>query len=146
MNNRTLDRPWPRFFKELAQDAHPADEVVAVDKEVLCVLDYYTATEAQRNSKRWRLVRGSGQFYQSYQRIPLGCNQVPQISVEQLSDRLAQGKVMWLLAGDDLQRQDVEAVLKMLRTSVSITRRYEWRNKTLVWRVERSTVAPTDEW
>ena len=137
MNNRNNDRPWPRFFAQMAADARPGDEVVAVDKEVLCVLDYYAAGEVQRSARRWQLERGPGQAYRSHQRIPLGCNEVAQLPVEQLPARLPHGAGLWLLAGDDLQREDIEAVLRGLGTSVTVTRRYEWRNKTLAWRVER---------
>ena len=106
-----------------------------MDKEVLCVIDYYAVTEAQRTSKRWRLERGPDQAYRSHQRIPLGCNQADPISVADLSGRLAQGIGIWLLAGDELQRRDVEAVLQALGEAVTVTHRYDQRNETLVWRL-----------
>ena len=137
MNGRTEDRPWPRFFARLAQEAQPLDEVVAGDREVLCVLAYYTTTDAPRNGKQWQLERGPDQRYRSRQRIPLGCNEVEPITIENLSGRLARGTVVWLLAGDDLQRYDVEAVIQALGPEVTVTTRYEWRGKTLVWRVAR---------
>jgi hypothetical protein len=43
-------------------EAHATDEVMVVDKEVLCVLDHYRAREPQR--KYWRLERGPGQVVQ----------------------------------------------------------------------------------
>jgi uncharacterized membrane protein len=134
VNGRTRDRPWSGFFRQLAEEMQPADEVVAVDPEVLCVLDYYATTDAQRNGTKWRLERGPAQAYRSRQRIPLGCNEVPALSVEDLSTRLDQGTVFWLLSG---QRVDVEAALQALGTSVSVTRRYAWRDKTFVWRITR---------
>jgi hypothetical protein len=135
VDSRTQDRPWSRFPAQLAHEAHATDEVVAVDKEVLCVLDYYRAMEPER--KRWRLERGPGQSYRSHQRIPLGCNEAEQLSVEHLSSRLAQGIGVWLLAGDHLQQMDVEAVLEALGPSVKATHRYDWPNQTVVWRVAR---------
>jgi hypothetical protein len=41
--------------------------------------------------------------------------------VEQLSGRLSQGVGVWLLAGDDLQRTDIEAALAVLGPSVKVT-------------------------
>ncbi len=133
IDKRTENRPWARFLTELVRSAHASDEVVAVDKETHCVLDYYRAPEPQL--KRWRLELGPGQSYRSYQRIPLGCNQAEEISVAQLSSRLAQGIGLWLLAGDDLQRDDVEAVLKALGESVIVTHQFKLYDKTLAWRL-----------
>jgi hypothetical protein len=62
---------------------------------------------------------------------------VEQLTVEQLSGRLSQGVGIWLLAGDDLQRRDIEAALEVLGPSVKVTQRYDWRNQTVVWRVAR---------
>jgi mannosyltransferase len=138
LDNRTEDRPWPGIFTQLAREIQAGDEIVAVDKEVLCVLDYYTTGETLRGARRWRLERGPEQSYRSHQRIPLGCNESESITVEQISGRLARGTASWLLAGDDLQRNDIERVLQELGASVQVTRRHEWRGRTMAWRIAPS--------
>jgi hypothetical protein len=138
LDKRTEDRPWPGIFTQLAQEMQAGDEIVVVDKEVLCVLDYYTTGETLRSARRWRLERGPEQSYRSHQRIPLGCNETEAITVEQVSRRLSQGTAAWLLAGDDLQRNDIEKVLQELGASVQVTRRHEWRGRTMAWRIAPS--------
>jgi hypothetical protein len=135
INNRTAARPWPPLFSQNVLDVGPNDEVVAADPEILCVFDYYRHRQAPRTVQQWRLERGPEQVYRSRQRIPLGCNEADPLTTEALSRRLADGNGVWLLAGDDLQRRDVDAVLQALGAAVSITHHYESQGRTYAWRL-----------
>lgn len=134
LNARNGDRPWARFIEAFQSEVTPEDEVVAVDPELLCVLDAYADTGLR--SASWSVLdRGSAAIFRSRQRIGLGCNERPGRSVGDLMDLIGAGRRVWVLAGDDRQRRDVEAMLEMLPTSVRAQPRLEWRGRTHVWQL-----------
>lgn len=130
---RETQRWWPSAIAEQAQRMQPGDEVAVIDPEVMCVVDYY-ARPPLADARRWMLIERDATF-RPPQRIDLECNRPPKLAPTRIVERVMQGAGLWVLAGDQRQRREVEALLVNLGDALRVTDRIDREGVTVAWRL-----------